>query len=274
VRAPVIEVRRLISKHWTYPHRQGRPAIDAALADLIERMARQNPGWGYKRIQGRTAQGRRARRRLNHPPDPLAATHPSSTSPQHRPALAAVFYVDCAITLRRIYVFFVIEVNTRYVHLLGAASNPDGPWTTQQARNLLADLGARAASFSYLVRDRAGQFTASFDAVLTDAGIGIVKIPPQCPQANCYAERFVRTVRSELTDRMLIVGRRHLTRVMTEYGRALQLLNNSRLSRHRPQAGARAASGPDRSIGGPSARRAAEPGCPIGCGLGAQYTDL
>ena len=113
--------------------------------------------------------------------------------------------------------FFVIEVNTRYVHILGATSNPDGPWTTQQARNLLADLGDRAASFSYLVRDHAGQFTTAFDAVLADAGIDVVRIPARCPQANGYAERFVRTVRAELTDRMLIVGRRHLTAVMTEY---------------------------------------------------------
>ena len=85
------------------------------------------------------------------------------------------FHVDCALTLRRIYVFFVIEVNTRYVHLLGTTANPDGPWTTQQARNLLADLGDRTASFTSLVRDRAGQFTAAFDAVLADAGIEVLK---------------------------------------------------------------------------------------------------
>ncbi len=126
-------------------------------------------------------------------------------------------HVDCALTLRRISVFFVIEVNTRYVYIFGATSNPDGPWTTQQARNLLADLGERAVSFRWLVRDRAGQFTTSFDAVLADTGIGVVKIPPRCPQANDYAERFVRTVRSELTDRMLIFGLRHLTAILTEY---------------------------------------------------------
>ncbi len=127
------------------------------------------------------------------------------------------FHVDCAITLRRIYVFFVIEVNTRYVHVLGATSTPDGPWTTQQARNLLADLGERTASFTCLVRDRAGQFTAAFDAVLEDVGIEIVRIPPRYPQANGFAERFVRTVRAELTDRMLIFSRRHLSAVLTEY---------------------------------------------------------
>jgi putative transposase len=127
------------------------------------------------------------------------------------------FHVDCAIPLQRIYVFFVIEINTRHVHILGVSTNPDGPWTAQQARNLVADLGDRTAEFRFLIRDRAGQFTTAFDTVLADAGIHVVKIPPRCPQANGYAERFVRTVRAELTDRMLILGQRHLRRTLAEY---------------------------------------------------------
>ena len=222
--------RKLISQHWTYPHRQGRPPIEAALADLIERMARQNPSWGYRRIQRELLKVgcrvgastiRRILKRLRVPPAPVRDTDlcwRQFLQAQASTMLACdFFHVDCGVTLRRIYVFFVIEVDTRYVHVLGVTSNPDGPWTTQQARNLLADLGDRAASFTYLVRDRAGQFTAAFDTVLADAGIEVVRIPPRCPQANGYAERFVGTVRAELTDRMLIFGRRHLNAVISEY---------------------------------------------------------
>jgi transposase InsO family protein len=89
--------------------------------------------------------------------------------------------------------------------------------TSQKPRNLLLDLAERAAGFKYLVRDRAGQFTAAFDAVLADAGIDVVKIPPRSPRANAYAERFVLTARTELTDRMLIFGERHLRRLLVEY---------------------------------------------------------
>jgi putative transposase len=129
------------------------------------------------------------------------------------------FHVDCAVSLQRLYVYFVMEVSSRYVHVLGVTANPDGPWTTQQIRNLLMDLSERAADFRFLVRDRAAQFSASFDAVLAGAGLEAVKIPPRSPRANAYAERFVLTARTEVTDRMLIFSERHLRIVMTQYAR-------------------------------------------------------
>ena len=127
------------------------------------------------------------------------------------------FHVDCAVTLRRVYVCFVMEVGTRYVHVLGVTAHPDGPWTVQRARNLLMDLGERATRFRFPIRDRAGQFTGAFDAVFASAGIEVVKIPPRSPRTNAYAERWMRKVRAEVTDRMLIAGLRHLRRVLDEY---------------------------------------------------------
>jgi putative transposase len=224
--------RRLVARHWTYPHRPGRPPIDPAIAALVEQMARDNPGWGYQRIHGEllglghrigASTIRRILKRCRIPPAPVRRDHTTwrqFLSAQASTMLACdFFHVDCALTLQRLYVFFAIEVRSRYVHILGVTANPDGDWTVQQARNLLMGLGERADQFKFLIRDRAGQFTATFDAVLTGAGVTVCKIPPRSPRANAYAERFVLTARSEVTDRMLIFNERHLRRTLSEYAR-------------------------------------------------------
>jgi putative transposase len=222
--------RRLVTKKWTYPSRSGRPPLSDMIAELIERLARENPSWGYQRIQGEllklgyrvgASTIRRVLKLRRIPPAPARSTDTTwrrFLRAQARTMLAVdFFHVDCAVSLKRIYVFFALEVGSRYVHILGTTSHASGAWTTQHARNLLMDLNDRAASFRFLVRDRAGQFTTAFDAVLAGAGIDIVKIPPRCPRVNCFAERFVLTARTELTDRILIFGERHLRTVLARY---------------------------------------------------------
>ena len=112
---------------------------------------------------------------------------------------------------------FVLELGTRRVHILGITEHPTAAWATQLARNFLADVGERADRFRYLIRDRDSIFTDAFDAVFAAENIEIKKSAPQCPKMNAFAERWVKTVRAECTDRMLIVGDRHLRVVLDRY---------------------------------------------------------
>jgi transposase InsO family protein len=181
---------------------------------------------------------RRILKRHRIPPAPLRHTDTSWRQFLRAQATSMLavdfFHVDCAVTLRRLYVLFALEVGDRYLHVLGVTGHPDGPWTTQQARNLVMDLGEHAARFRFGVRDRAGQFTASFDAVMADAGIDVVKIPPRCPRANCFAERLVLTVRTEVTDRMPIFGEWQLRRVLARYADHYNTARPHRAMRLRP----------------------------------------
>ena len=201
---------RLVTRKWTYPNRTGRPPVSSEITALIERLATENASWGYQRIQGellKLGHGvgastiRRVLKALRIPPAPMRCTDTTWRQFLHTQAATMLatdfFHVDCAVTLQRLYCLFVMEAGSRYVRILGITANPDGPWTTQQIRNLLMDLGDRAADFRFLVRDRAGQFTASFDAALASAGIEAVKIPPRSPKG----EHLCRTVRAHRPDR-------------------------------------------------------------------------
>jgi putative transposase len=224
--------RYLISRKGTYPPRTDRPPVSAKTATLIEHLARENRCWGYQRIhdellklghQVGASTTRRVLTTLQIPPAPHRQT--DSTWRQFLRTQAATmlacdfFHVQGAVTLQRWYCLFVMEISSRYVHIVGVTTNPDEPWTVQQIRNISMDLGDRAAQFRFPIRDRAGQFTASFDAALADASIAAVTIPPHSPRANAHTERLVLTVRTEVTDRTLIFGQRHLRTVLAEYAR-------------------------------------------------------
>jgi putative transposase len=212
--------RRLVARKWDYTSRRGpgRPSTATAIRKLVIRIAAENLAWGHRRVQGELV-------RLSHP---IAASTvwqilhdagidpaPRRTGPtwkqfltaQARGILAVDFVHVDTVLLRRLYALIVIEHDTRRVHLAGITTNPDGAWTTQAARNLLMDL----------IRDRAGQFTGSFDAVFTAEGIRILATPPQAPRANAICERMIGTLRRELFDRLLIINEHHLRQVLTEY---------------------------------------------------------
>ncbi len=216
--------RRLVARRWTYPHRgPGRPPVDEATAALVVRLARENPRWRYRRIQGELcklgvtlAASTVARIMKDHGLGPA----PRRSGPSWRSFLSAqaarivatdFFSVD-TLLLKRLYVLFFIELGRRRVWITGVSEHPDAVRVTQQARNAAGDLDEDGVRVKFLLRDRGAKYVAGFDEVFRSEGAQILRTPFRTPNANAHAERFVRTVRSECLDHLLIVNARHCRR--------------------------------------------------------------
>jgi putative transposase len=222
--------RDLVKRRWTQPrhHRTGGRRTPPELRRLVLRLAAENSSWGYRRIHGElaglgyqiaasTVWSILKQAGIDPAPRREGPSWRQFLRGQARGILATDFFCVDTLLLQRLYVLFVVEHATRRIHLLGVTANPGGGWVAQHARNFLMDLGDRAAEFRFLVRDRDSTFTSVFDAVFANEGIQILHTPVRAPQANAIAERWIGTVRRELLDRILIVNRRHLTAVLTEY---------------------------------------------------------
>jgi putative transposase len=217
--------RRLVARRWTYANRMGRPPIRDEIRELVLRLARENPRWGYQRIVGElnglgltvsATTVRKILRRAGLGPTSERAglTWRAFLRAQAKSMVAVDFFTVDTISLQRLYVLLFIELGSRRVHLAGCTTNPTGAWVTQQARQFSWTLHEQPSSFRFLIRDRDSKFTRDFDAVFTSEGIKIIKTPVRAPRANAIAERFIRTARAECLDWLLIVNRRHLERVL------------------------------------------------------------
>jgi transposase InsO family protein len=219
--------RELVKRKWTYPRRRpGRPPIDVEVRELIVRMARENPRWGYPRIKGELRKlgvhvGATSIRRilkaagLGPAPRRSGPTWSQFLRAQAEGVLATDFFTVETIRLKTLYVLFFIELATRKVHVAGVTAHPDSAWVTQQARNLVID-GATDDTV-VLLHDRDAKYSGPFDEVFRAEGVEVVRTPFRTPRANAFAERWVRTVRSECLDWTLVRGRRHLERVLRVY---------------------------------------------------------
>jgi transposase InsO family protein len=217
--------RRLVAWRWTYAGRRGRPCIRRELRDLIVRLARENPRWGYQRIVGElkglgiAVSATTVRKVLRDAGIGPAGKRGGMTwrdfvRAHAHTMLAADFFTVETIGLQRLYVLFFIELASRRVRIAGCTRHPNAQWVTQQARQFAWTLAEGIDPPRFLIRDRDQKFTSGFDAVFRSAGLQVVRTPRRAPTANAVAERFVRTVRAECLDWLLIADSQHLERVL------------------------------------------------------------
>jgi putative transposase len=223
--------RELVARRWMYPHRRpGRPGTPAEVQELVVRLARENPGWGYRRVQGElirlgvelaasTVWAILKEAGIEPAPRRRETSWAEFLRAQAASILECDFLTVDTLFLKRFYVLFFIELATRHVYLAGITTNPDGRWVSQQARNLLMQIDDEVVRPLFLVRDRDSKFTREFDEVFRSEGIRVIKAPVRAPKARAHAERWVGSVRRECLDRILILGRDHLESVIKTYTR-------------------------------------------------------
>jgi putative transposase len=224
--------RTLVRRKWTYgkEHTPGRPPIDPQTAGLILRMARENARWGCVRICGElrklgirvgatTIRTLLRRHGLGPAPCRTGPSWAQFLRAQAEGIVACDLFTVETIRRKTLHVLFFIQLSTRRVIAAGVTANPDSAWVTQQARNAAMGLGDRGVSIRFLLRDHDAKFTRSFDDVFGSEGGQVLRTPIRAPKANAHAERWVQTVRAECLDWTLVLGRRHLERVLREYVR-------------------------------------------------------
>ncbi len=223
--------RDLVRRKWSLYRRRPprpRPSRDPELRELVLRLARENPRWGYRRIQGEALKlgfrishmGVAKILRSQHiPPAPRGgrSSWRQFLRQQAASILATDFFTVETVWLTRLHVLFFIEIGSRKVHLGGISAHPTGDWATQQARHLAWKLQDGDHRARFLLRDRDSKFSASFDQVFNSEGVEIIRLPYRAPLANSITERFVGTARRELLDHLLIFSARHLEAVLKEF---------------------------------------------------------
>jgi putative transposase len=221
--------RELVRRRWTFPRRPpGRPPMVSPARQLVLRLATENPTWGYKRIHGElTGLGFTLSPSTvwnilrRHGIDPVPRRARLSWREFLRQQAAGIvecdFFTVDTVWLRRFYVFFFIELERRRVRIAGITAHPNGTWATEQARNVLATLRKEGKQPRILIRDRDVKLTKAFDAFFRSQGISVIRTPIAAPKAKAHAERWVGSLRRECLDRILIVSRGHLERVLREY---------------------------------------------------------
>lgn len=222
--------RALVKRKWTHARKGkvGRPPTKDKVKALVVRLALEN-NWGYGKIKGElsklgiklslTTIGNILRAKGILPAPVRAGSIGWKTLMSHyrEQLLAADFFVVETIWLKTLYCFFFIELGTRRVYLAGITEHPNGHWVTQQGRNIVWLLEARDTDFVGLIRDNDSKYTEAFDTVFESEDINIIRTPYRAPNANAIAERWVRSVRQECLDKILVLNQAHLRRVLTEY---------------------------------------------------------